>query len=60
MTALKKSGNAALDFLTQVSIAQSRTAQIEQMNLLSDHELAERFQINRDQIVTYVFRDKMY
>lgn len=42
-----------------ISVANARTHEIERMNLLTDKELADLYRINRDQIVPYVFRDKM-
>jgi hypothetical protein len=56
----KNAAESVLNFSDQLSVANSRQAQIEQMNLLTDRELADTFQINRDQIVGYVFRDKMF
>ncbi len=43
-----------------VMVANSRAAQIEHMNNLTDVELATKYGINRDQIVAYVFRDKLF
>lgn len=40
--------------------AQSRLELVERMNNLTDVELATKYGINRDGIVAYVFRDKMY
>jgi hypothetical protein len=55
----KATVEAVLSFFEQVSLAQSRADQVEQMNSLTDRELADLFQINRDQIIPYVFRDKI-
>jgi len=52
-------GSAISESFKQISIANSRCAEIERMNNLTDHELATQYRINRDQIVPYVFRDKM-
>jgi|GEM_PF-2107379 len=52
-------GSAIAEAFTQVAIANSRSAEIERMNNLTDTELATQYRINRDQIVPYVFRDKM-
>lgn len=47
-------------FVEAVMIANSRTDQLERMNNLTDVELATKYGINRDQIVAYVFRDRIY
>lgn len=47
-------------FVEAVMIANSRTEQLERMNNLTDVELATKYGINRDQIVAYVFRDRIY
>ncbi len=47
-------------FFEVVMIANSRTEQLEQMHNLTDVELATKYGINRDQIVAYVFRDRIY
>jgi hypothetical protein len=41
-------------------VANSRADQMEYMNNLTDVELATKYGINRDQIVAYVFRDKIF
>jgi hypothetical protein len=48
-----------LTFFGNVAQAHSRSEQIERMNNLTDVELANKYNINRDQIIMYVFRDKM-
>jgi hypothetical protein len=48
------------DFFHIVLVARSRADQLELMNNLTDIELATKYGINRDQIVAYVFRDKMF
>lgn len=47
-------------FFELVMMANSRSEELEHMNNLTDIELATKYGINRDQIVAYVFRDKMY
>lgn len=54
-----KALSSTLSFFDNVAQAHSRSEHIERMNLLTDKELADRYGINRDQIVMYVFRDKM-
>ena len=40
--------------------AQARTDTIRAMHDMSDTQLAEKYGITRDEIVHYVFRDKMH
>ena len=44
-------------FIASIKTAQSQAAQFEMMNNLTDVELAERFKINREQVVPYVFNE---
>jgi hypothetical protein len=46
-------------FFFAVANANSRIGLIEELNNLSDVELATKYGIKRDGIVAYVFRDKM-
>ena len=47
-------------FFEVLTVANSRADQMEYMNNLTDVELATKYGINRDQIVAYVFRDKVF
>jgi len=47
-------------FFEILMVANSRADQLEKMNNLTDVELATKYGINRDQIVAYVFRDKIF
>ena len=47
--------NALGDFFAAIGDAHSRQNALEHMNNLTDRELADRYGINRDQIVAYVF-----
>ena len=55
-SALKSIGS----FFKVVMVANSRADQLEYLNNLTDVELATKYGINRDQIVAYVFRDKIF
>ena len=57
---IKKLFDAIYNWLVAISVAQSRSDVIERMNQMTDEELSSRYNITRDQIVTYVFADKMY
>lgn len=46
-------------FFAIIMVANSRVEELERMNNLTDVELAKKYGIKRDQIVAYVFRDKM-
>lgn len=46
--------------LMRISNANSRIRIIEYMNNLTNQELADRYGIKRNQIVSYVFREMMY
>jgi hypothetical protein len=52
--------SAVYDFFESYMNTQSRRDVIERLNNLTDVELATRYGINRDGIVAYVFRDKMF
>ena len=47
-------------FMEVAMVASSRADQLDQMNNLTDVELATKYGINRDQIVAYVFRDRIF
>ena len=51
---------AVSNFIEALQVAGSRTEEIRRLNNLTDVELAEKYGINRDGIVSYVFRDKMF
>jgi DNA polymerase III gamma/tau subunit len=55
----KKSIKAVLNLSDQISVANARSNQVQQLNMLTDRELADLYQINRDQIIPYVFRNKI-
>ena len=57
---LKKIGGSVAGVFTAIAVAQSRSVELDRMNNLTDVELATRYGINRDQIVAYVFRDRMF
>ncbi len=44
-------------FVGSIETAQSQAAQFEMMNNMTDVELADRYQINRDQIVAHIFKE---
>lgn len=46
-------------FFSNIIAAQSRAHIFEELTNLTDRELADRYGINRDQIVSYVFSDKI-
>jgi len=58
--AVKAVGTAISSFFEAVIVAQSRSEELERLHNLTDVELATRYGITRDQIVTHVFRDRMY
>ena len=51
---------AVSNFVEALQVAGSRTEEVQRLNNLTDVELAEKYGINRDGIVGYVFRDRMY
>ncbi|GGA06344.1 hypothetical protein [Neptunicoccus cionae] len=57
--AIRGTGVAVLDFLEDLTLAASRAETIEAMHEMDDATLRSRYNISRDQIVAYVFRDKL-
>lgn len=57
---LKATGRGISRFFVDLMESHPRMKQIEYMQNLTDVELATKYGINRDGIVGYVFRDKMY
>ncbi|GHA51026.1 hypothetical protein GCM10008927_15370 [Amylibacter ulvae] len=47
------------NWFIKVGEAHSRSSKFEEMNNLTDVELATKYGINRDQIAAYIFRDRM-
>lgn len=59
MTAMAATADAVFNFLTDVSNARARMAQVERMQRMSDEELMKTYRITREEIVFHVFHDKM-
>ena len=59
LSALASTADAVFNFLADLTSANARMAQIEAMQRMSDEDLMTRYNITRDRIVHYVFRDKM-
>ena len=57
--AVSKAGETVLDFMVAVGQARSRAATIEALNGMTDAELKERFNIKREDITRFVFRDHL-
>ncbi|MBR9863542.1 MAG: hypothetical protein GYB24_08910 [Rhodobacteraceae bacterium] len=58
-SALQTAGSAVLRFFEDITLASSRVEIINAMQDMDDETLRSRFNISRDQIVSYVFRDKL-
>lgn len=59
LSALASTADAVFNFLTDVTDAKARIAQVERMQAMSDEDLMAKYRIHRNEIVQYVFRDKM-
>lgn len=51
--------HAVAEFMLAISEAGARRHQIELLQGMTDRQLKDQFNIERSQIVSYVFRDKM-
>lgn len=59
VSAVSNAFSAVLRTLVNMSDAQARMNQIQRMQDLTDKQLASKYGIKRDEIVQFVFRDKM-
>ncbi|WP_069300193.1 hypothetical protein [Neptunicoccus sediminis] len=58
-SALQTAGAAVLRFFEDLTLAASRADTITAMQDMDDDTLRSRYNISRDQIVSFVFRDKL-
>ncbi|PLS21749.1 hypothetical protein [Neptunicoccus cionae] len=58
-SALQTAGSAVLRFFEDMTLAASRVEIINAMLDMDEETLRSRYNISRDQIVSYVFRDKL-